>query len=44
MFNYNAPYTPFNNDGTYSLNISVIANLARNAANFGVNTVWVGMS
>lgn len=38
-----APYTPFNDDSTYSLNVSVVPNLARNAANFGVNTVWVGM-
>ena len=39
-----APYTPFNDDVTYSLNVSVVPNLARNAANFGVNTIWVGMS
>eukprot|EP01083_Nonionella_stella_P260974 889213_1 len=39
-----APYTPFHNDSTYSLNTDVISSLARNAAGFGVNTVFVGGS
>ena len=37
-----APYTPYHNDSTYSLNTEVIPSLATLANSFGVNTVFVG--
>eukprot|EP00056_Hartaetosiga_gracilis_P000771 m.40407 g.40407 ORF g.40407 m.40407 type:complete len:337 (-) comp10349_c0_seq1:219-1229(-) len=35
-----APFTPFNNDSTRSLNVDVIPTMAKTAADFGVTVIW----
>eukprot|EP01147_Barroeca_monosierra_P000342 gene342-7846_t len=35
-----APFTPFRNDATRSLNLSVVPSMAKTAASFGANIIW----